>query len=104
MTGKIKHPTRPACVAHYGFSIRKGFWTEVYESGRQTASCSLQTAPDNRMASVLWLMVAQGFFNADDVPQAYDLLQVVDDRNEIDNPQIRRAAEVIERLKREASQ
>ena len=104
MRFEIRHPTRAAWLAVYGHNPTLGWFCTLYQDRRIVVAYSARTAPRNRMAGVLWLHVHHGYFEAGSVAQAYDLLQVVDCLEDIEDHDIRRAAEVIQNLKKAGNQ
>ena len=101
-----QHPRRATWKAVYGWNPTLGWFCTLYQGERIVAAYHARTAPDSRLKGVVGLLVEHGYFEgsgADAVVEAYDLLQVVDDVEDIEDPDIRRAAQVLVNLKKAAN-
>ena len=105
----ITHPTDPSLRADYGIDPFLSWWVEVSKSGKLIESYDGISSEGTDMAGILRIMVRHGFFSALDVAQAHRELSLVDDSSEIgdgEDPEadesVRRAAEVISKLKEAA--
>ncbi len=97
----ITHPTDTTLRAVYGWDHALGFWIDVRRRGRlQEARDALREAGGvTSVGDILATLVAHSFLDEDNVHEAMSMLAHVD-ATDIEDPDERRAAEVIERLRR----
>ena len=106
MRFRLEHPSELRTWALYGFDHSGlGFWCEVRRRGHLLASYDGLSAPGGMTSiqGVLDLLVNHGLVTESDVAAA--LLELPHrDAADIQDPDLRRAAEVIERLREAASE
>ena len=105
MRFRLDHPTSPRTWALYGFDpTGLGFWAEVRRRGYIVSAYDGLHVLGGRttISGVLALLVGHGFLEGDDLHEAMQLLPHVD-AADIEGLDVRRAAEVIERLRGAAS-
>jgi len=105
MRMEIIHPTDSRVTAELGWDHLLGFFTEIRNQGcrlYQYDNLVVEDGPTS-LRGLLNLLVNQGFFTAMDIAEAHRALGYVDDVDDIEEPSVRLAAEVIERLKEAAS-
>ena len=99
---RIEHPGRAGIHAICGYSSTHGLFIEVWDDGQVTYHGSATTGSAVPLREILWLLVERGFFGWADIHLAQRQLQRKL-AEEIDDSDVRRAAEVLDVLKSEAS-
>ena len=104
MRFSLQHPHQARVEAVYGHDRTAiGWFAEVRASGRLLAEYDGLVVERPTMAGVLRVMVEHRFFEADDINEAADHLKV-GDVDDIDDPSVRTAAQVLVRLKQAAAE
>ena len=106
MRFRLDHPTSPRTRALYGHDpTGLGFWAEVRRRGSLVAAYDGLHVLGERttISGVLVLLVGHGFLEDDDLHEAMQLLPHMEAKD-IEALDVRRAAEVIERLRAAASE
>ena len=101
----LDHPSTPHVRAAYGWDHALGFWIEVRRRGRllEAHDALREAGGVTSVRDILDALVAHGFVTEDAVAEAMTWLPHRD-AAEIQDPDVRRAAEVIERLRGAASE
>ena len=94
----LQHPSESHCKAVYGFDAHLKWFVEVRARGRLIDEYDALTTERSTMTGALQVMVEHGFFEAADFAEAADTLQELD-VEDIEDPDTRRAAEVLVKLK-----
>ena len=105
MRMEIAHPTNSQITAVVGWDHLLGFFAEISNRGfriYQYDNLVVETGQTS-LQGLLNLLVNQGFFTDLETAEAHRMLGYVDDVDDIEEPSVRLAAEVIERLKEAAS-
>ena len=93
----LAHPVRPRMTVSYGWDEHLGWWAEVRGPGRNDTYDEL-TTPGTTPSGVLQVLLRHGFITEDHLRTAADALaeMLVE---EIEDADVRRAAEVIQNLR-----
>ena len=104
MRMEIAHPTDPQMSAVLGWDHLLGFFVEIRNRGSRIYQYDNLVLEDGQtsLQGLLNLLVSQGFFTRLDIAEAHRALGYVDDVDDIEEPAVRMAAEIIERLKEAA--
>ena len=88
-------------VAAYGWDRALSWFCEVRQGGRLLEDYDgLQAAPEpSTVAGILLMLVDHGFLQRGAVPEAETLLKIVDEVDEIEDPGVKLAAEVLVNLR-----
>ena len=104
MRMEIAHPAAPRMTAVLGWDHLLGFFGEIRNRGCRIYQYDNLVCDDGptSLQGLLNLLVGQGFFTALDIAEAHRALGYIDDVDDIEEPAVRMAAEIIERLKEAA--
>ena len=105
MRMELAHPSDTSVTAVLGWDHLLGFWVEIRSSGHRLYQYDNLVLDDGEttLRGLLHLLITQGFFSSLDIAEAHKQLGYVDDVDDIEERNVRMAAEVIERLKEAAS-
>ena len=98
---KIDHPTKPDVHALYGWDRTVEFFVTVFEDARRIAEYDRVNPGYRDMQGALEVLAEHGFFEPEDIAVAGQQLAYLMPED-FDDPSLRRCAEVIVQLRRDA--
>lgn len=102
MQRKIEHPTKPNVHALYGWDRAVEFFVTIFEDARRIAEYDRVNPGYRDLQGALETLAEHGFFEPGDIPiAAQELAHFMPD--DIEDPSLRRCAEVILALRRAAN-
>ncbi len=104
MRFRLAHPSEPRTWAWYGHDrTGLGFWAEVRRGGRLVDAYDGLRSGQTTIQGVLSRLTEHGFIDEDDIHEAMRQLAIMD-AADIEDPNVRRAATVIEQLRQAAAE
>ena len=104
MRAKVKHPSDAQLAAVVGFNRTKvGFFAEVRQGGKLIEEYDSLTSDQTTLRGVFQVLIKHGFISQDDLTEAIGFLAEMS-AEKIQDDGVRRAAEVLEKLKSAAGE